>query len=177
MNKKMGIVIATLTGAAVIGFGVYQSDAAQEEPKMNVDQIEQMVKDQYDGKITELELEKGLNKQVYEVEVKANGIEYDLYLDANSGEVLKERQKEDDDIDDEELNTSDSKDNVIEIEKVKEIALAEFAGTVKEINLDEDDNRLIYEVEIRDGNKEAEFDIDAITGEILKVEVDTDDED
>ncbi|MFC4025345.1 PepSY domain-containing protein [Oceanobacillus longus] len=60
--------------------------------------------------------------------------------------------------------------------KAKSIALGQFSGNVEEIELDNDDGRSIYEVEIKNGNKEAEVEIDAYTGAVLVIEIDTDDD-
>ena len=57
----------------------------------------------------------------------------------------------------------------------KEIALKEFAGTVVDLELDEDDGRKIYEIEIENGEDEATVEIDAYTGEILVLDIDIDD--
>ncbi|GGN58717.1 PepSY domain-containing protein [Oceanobacillus indicireducens] len=65
---------------------------------------------------------------------------------------------------------------VLSIEEVKQIALTEFEGKVTEIELDKDDGRLIYEVELRDGTHEAEIELDAMTGEIIEVEIEQDDD-
>lgn len=47
--------------------------------------------------ITETELEESYGKYVYKVEVRtADGVEWDIHLDAKSGELLKNRQDNDD---------------------------------------------------------------------------------
>jgi len=61
---------------------------------------------------------------------------------------------------------------VIDKDEALEIALAEFPGEVDSIELDEEDGRLIYEIEIESGDEEAEFEIDAMTGEIIVIEID-----
>ena len=60
-----------------------------------------------------------------------------------------------------------------EIAKAKEIALAEVpGGTVFKCQLDRDDGRLVYEVEVYSGTTEYDFEIDAQTGSILSRDVD-----
>lgn len=62
---------------------------------------------------------------------------------------------------------------VISADEASKIALKQFPGTVTELELDEDDGRYIYEIEIENGNdKEAEFEIDAMTGETISLEID-----
>lgn len=211
MKKKLGIAIGTMAGAVVLGLGIYHTDASQANPELSTDEIRQMVTDQYPGTITELELEKGSNKAIYEVEVASDGKEYDIKLDGSSGEVLNLKEKEiaddveiaekSDDTDDNQGNTTtnsndsqdnssnkndDSQDNgnndgnstksnnntVIDLEKAEEIALNEFDGKITDLELDEDDDRLMYEIELENGEDEAEIEIDAYTGEILVIEID-----
>ena len=58
-----------------------------------------------------------------------------------------------------------------------QIAMKQAKGTVTNIELDKDDGRVIYEIEIKDGKYEYDFDIDAISGKVLKFEKDRDDND
>lgn len=69
---------------------------------------------------------------------------------------------------------SESKKAVISTKEAGEIALKEFSGEIDEIELEEEDGRLIYEVEIERGEQEAEIEIDAYTGEIIVIEIEED---
>ena len=178
MNKKLVFSLGTLTVAGVLGLGVYQSEAAPAETTLSTDEISQLIQDQYTGTITEMEIDKEFNKVVYEVEVKDDEVEYDLKLDGDTGEVLKEEQHKD--FDDDTKNTAQgnkANSDLIGDQKVREIALGQFDGTVTDFELDEDDDRLVYEIEIRNGEKEADFEIDAVSGDILEMEIDTEDDD
>ena len=63
--------------------------------------------------------------------------------------------------------------NYITADRAKEIALAEVpGGTVSKCQLDRDDGRLVYEVEVYSGTTEYDFEIDAQTGSILSRDVD-----
>ncbi|UJL47018.1 PepSY domain-containing protein [Virgibacillus sp. NKC19-16] len=214
MKKKLGVTIGATAAAAVLGLGIYQSNASETNPELSTDEIRQMVTDQYPGTITELELEKDSNRAVYEVEVENDGKEYDIKLDGSSGEVLNLKERElssgnveitekDDDADDRDDNADDRDDNqgntnnndsqddgnnngnsstksnnntVIDLEKAEEIALNEFDGKITDLELDEDDGRRMYEIELEKGEDEAEIEIDAYTGEILVIEIDREDD-
>ncbi|MCT2535457.1 PepSY domain-containing protein [Aquibacillus koreensis] len=93
--------------------------------------------------------------------------------------------KEDDLIDDESKKESDdgsnadgddSKNTLISQKEAEKIALENFAGTIEELELDEDDNRLIYEIEIVNGKRQADIDIDAYTGKVLVLDIETDED-
>lgn len=58
-------------------------------------------------------------------------------------------------------------------EEAEQIALKKTAGTVTESKLDEDDGAYIYEIEVQTKQgTEAEFDISAKDGRIMKQELD-----
>jgi uncharacterized membrane protein YkoI len=70
------------------------------------------------------------------------------------------------------------KKTVISIEEAKRIALNNFAGTIVELELDDDDdNHRTYDIEIVNGNRKAEIEIDAYTGKVIVMEIETDDND
>ncbi|AUJ25095.1 MULTISPECIES: PepSY domain-containing protein [Virgibacillus] len=179
MKKKLGIIIGTIAGAAILGTGVYYSNADEATPKLDGDKIKSMVQEQYDGQITEFELETDRHKAVYEVEVTNKNVEYDLELDGDSGEVLKENKKEINQTkngNSEQAQINAVKEELISMEEAKSIAKKQFDGKVMSMELDEDDNQFIYEIELRNGKKEAEFEIHAENGEILKQEIEIEDD-
>ena len=67
-------------------------------------------------------------------------------------------------------NTSDNI-QLISVEKAKTIALAQVPGAneshLGEIDLDRGHGRMVYEIEIFYNNSKYEYDIDAVTGEIV----------
>lgn len=116
--------------------------------------------------------------------------EYEIKMDANTGEILKMEQskvvdpsgREDDNRDDHKegdrvAGQRVQKEKPISYEQAKKIARSKFDGQIVEIELDEDDGRWIYEVEMRKGKREAEFEIDAYTGKILFMSLENDDDD
>lgn len=69
----------------------------------------------------------------------------------------------------------EQKRTIISREQAIQIALSEFSGVVEDVELDDDDDyggRLVYEIEIERGDEEAEIIIDAMTGEVLLIEID-----
>ena len=70
-------------------------------------------------------------------------------------------------------NRTGFSDNVqlISLEKAKSIALAQVPGAneshLGEIDLDREHGRMVYEIEIFYNNSKYEYDIDAVTGEIV----------
>lgn len=68
------------------------------------------------------------------------------------------------------------KNTVISREQVRDIALKQFPGVVDDIDLEENNGRLVYEVEIENdkNDSEAEIEIDAYTGEVILIEIDED---
>src|SRR5690625_1697398 len=276
MLKKFWMTIGVIGVVTVLGFGVYHSNASQADPTLTPENIKELVQAQYPGTITELQLDKDASGSVYEVEVTNDGVEYELKIDGQSGEVinlkeklvaakeragtkevidLKEKEKEQKEEEkqaakekeeqekqakekeekekqekakadeqaqvkkekkekekqtkkkekkkkqekakaneeaqqktqvkknesssaneDEKQKEKETKstNTVIDVNKAIDIALAKFPGTVDEVELDEEDGRLVYEIEIEGNGEEAEFEIDAYTGEIIVIEIEED---
>lgn len=83
-----------------------------------------------------------------------------------------DRGYEDDDWDDDDYKKYGNKSNIISAEKAKSIALGLANGKITDFELDEDDGRLIYKVEIKAKGLEHEIEIDAHTGKVLEHEID-----
>ena len=73
--------------------------------------------------------------------------------------------------------STSSNSGIISEAKAKKIAAAQAPDTAKfvKVELDYDDGRQVYEIEMRDGYTEYDFTIDAKTGKILESDVDMDD--
>lgn len=134
-----------------------------------------------DGTVTEVELERKLTGTIYEVEIKKDGYEYDLDLDAVTGKVLKKDKSKDDNDNQEDLDDNSTKKDsskvTITTEAAIETALKEANGTVTDVELETEDTQTFYDIEIVDGSKKVEVKIDAITGAVLSVEQDDNDND
>lgn len=120
---------------------------------------------------TKLDREDGV--VCYDVEFYSGSTEYDYDIDALTGAVLSF----DHDLDNYTIHPSSSaQEELISAAKAQEIALgrAPAGAKVVKCELDRDDGRYVYEVELREGRTEYECDVNAVTGVILKWEVDYD---
>ncbi len=118
------------------------------------------------GTVISVELDDHKGSSVWEVKVRAqddSGTE--LYIDRISGEVLRQNAEK---LDDEEL--ADPKLSIVEaIAKIQEVE----PGMIVEIALDKERRTLVWEAKVHNasGNR-MEVQLDADTGEVLRVEVD-----
>ncbi|MBO0601205.1 PepSY domain-containing protein [Sporosarcina sp. E16_3] len=183
---KKWMMIPALAGVLIIG-GVAvagnagHSFAATSKGLVTMDEAKAIAVKSVGGTVTGIELDREASGDIYEVEVKSKGFEYDLDIDAKTGKILRTDK---DDNDDDDFDNDDSDDKVIVADgkfitekAAVEIALKQAKGTVTEVKLDEDDGRVVYEIEIQDGKYDYDFDIDAISGKVLKFEKDLDDND
>ena len=136
--------------------------------------------------VKEIELDKDLLKSEYELELKNDTYEIDAEINASTGEVTKwDIETHDDHKVPLNVNNStaseaiSSQKEIITESKAKEIALAKAGKgyTITSIELDRDDNETDYDIELENGSKEIDAEIDAYTGKILKWEIDTIDDD
>ena len=141
-----------------------------------------------DGKVIEIELDRQEDYLVYEVEMVQNNGLIEILIDPATGEVLKvgpEVDKEEEDY--EEIKTEhpmepgsikvEDYDEIkypdlakISFEEAMNIALKETDGKLIEIELEEQEEYLVFEVEIVTGEERIkEITIDAGNGKILKI--------
>lgn len=121
----------------------------------------------------EIDLDFEDDKMVYDVELKVGYKEYDLEIDAVTGEILKKEFPD---------NSTNLTDNSKFISKDEATAIALKAAGISAENakqlkaeLDRSDSGTYkYEVDFKYGIYEYEYDIDAVTGKIIKSEKEID---
>lgn len=182
---KKWMIIPALVGAVAIGGvalanGSTVVDAASTKGDfLTLKEVKTLALQQVEGKVTEIELDTDDGRKHYDIEINDGAYEYELEIDAITGKVLKfEKDHEDD-----KGTTAKTESKVAGSERVMltkeqaiEIAMKQAKGTVTDFDLDHDDGRKVYEIEIEDGTYEYEFEIDAYTGEVLDFEKDRDDD-
>ncbi|MGF9892895.1 PepSY domain-containing protein [Priestia megaterium] len=124
------------------------------------------------GDITNIQLAIDDGVKQYEVDITKGNKEYDVDIDSSSGKIIEfdEEQKDDEDEKEEELqNVSPA----ISLDQAIKTALKSAKGTVNETDLDQENNRLVYEIEIDTADKrEATVSVDAKNGGVISVEID-----
>lgn len=104
----------------------------------------------------------------YEIELRSSTQEIDVEINAITGEIIEWE------VETYESTSQDSTSTMITRERAIAIAREKIGSTpvLEEIELDDDDNQMIYELEFEENGKEYEFEIDAYTGQILEFEID-----
>lgn len=126
-----------------------------------------------DTAVTKSTLKWDDGRAVYEIDFISGSAEYDYEIDALTGKVL---EFDIDRADNRPTQGQSSTDGLISADKAKSIALAKAPGaSVVRCQLDYDDGRAVYEIELRSGRTEYDCDIDAKTGTVLDWDVDYDD--
>ena len=125
----------------------------------------------------ELDFEDG--KMVYEVEFDTNKYEYEYDIDALTGAVIKQDKEIKDDYT-ASAPAATAKNNIGE-SKAKELALKHADVSADKISnyrikLDTDDGVTVYEIEFTIGQMEYDYEIDAVSGAVLKSKKEMDDD-
>ena len=118
----------------------------------------------------------------YEVEIRSQtGEEFEYKVDAYTGAILESKREAADGTEEPVVQPSNpAPSGDIGHAKAKSIALnhagvSENKAYDMEIELDDEDGTLVYEVEFKSGNMEYSYEINAATGAILKHEAEIDD--
>lgn len=136
------------------------------------------------GTVDDIELETRGGKTYYEVDIDRTSGDVDVWVDAYSGSVLK--VVEDDDLNDnDDDRTSGASNTGAAAADVKYTAEQAASTAVKHVgggkvtdnDLDEEDGRYVYEIDIRTATGEADVTVDAQTGKVLSSDIDSDDDD
>ncbi|MDR7080291.1 putative membrane protein YkoI [Neobacillus niacini] len=201
--KKNKILIPAIAAAILAGggFSIAQAAVPQDKPtteaaEENDDQSQaELVKqvkiteeeatkaalEKVAGTVKEVELEDEDGTIVYGIEVvSTDGSQQDVKVDAQTGKVVK--VEADDEEDGEEKDEGENQAELAKQAKISEeeatkAALEKVPGTVKQVELEDEDGTIVYGIEVvsTDGTQQ-DVKVDAKTGKIVKVEADDDEE-
>ncbi len=178
MKTMMAVVVMLTVGLG--GFGVASQiketklDSAVENERQMAKKIAlaeaQIAETEAYGVKVEVDYEHG--KKVYDVEYHSNGYEYDCTIDAETQEVIHSRKE----VDEQQApaTTDIGREEAIRIALAHAGSSSEQAKRI-EAECDYDDGRLEYDVEFVSGQNKYEYEIDGVSGSILKHEVEKDD--
>ncbi|SHL63547.1 Peptidase propeptide and YPEB domain-containing protein [Roseovarius litoreus] len=102
MNTKL-IAGGALTGLVLAGgfAGMLSAQSAADATGLTKEQIIEIALAEVPGEVTEVELERYLGQQIYEIEILGeDGVEMEIEIAAETGEVLKVEAEDDDDQED-----------------------------------------------------------------------------
>ncbi|WP_394583067.1 PepSY domain-containing protein [Cytobacillus firmus] len=182
MNKQFAVI--SLAGALLLG-GAIAAGAADtnekgstgskteaEQDLITVEEAKKIALSEAEGRVESIELERVKGKQYYEIDIVNGEKDFDIKINALDGKVISINKERDDDDDNDQSEKEINGEKIISEQKAIEIAEKEVNGMMKEIEIDEDDGQILYEVELQTNKGEADVDIDAETGKVLKVELD-----
>ena len=136
----------------------------------------------------EIELDDEHGIWVYEVEFKAGNIEYDYVVNAVTGEIIKSETEVDDDPTaapgtprPTAQPTQQPGSEFLSEDEIRAIVFSHAgvnANDVREfeIELDDEDGIWVYEVDFKAGSIEYDYVVNAVTGAIIRVETEIDDD-
>ncbi|MBR7796222.1 hypothetical protein GT022_09180 [Agaribacter marinus] len=195
MNKKVSTIIASIVAISLLSLGIFYFSIRSSGAEISKLEAENIITSQYPGSIHG-EVEKDETHGYFHAIIDHKGKAYDIQIDENTGKVLnlkelsisvdddstheskekKEKEQKADSNNDKE-NQQSEKEVIITKAKARVLALEQFEGTIEELELDEDDGRMVYEVQLVKGEDEADITIDAFTGEVIYKDIERDNDD
>lgn len=177
LGLALGGTSLTLINQAQASTGGQAAEQTQTSNSINLSQSDAINKfnEKYGSKsIKGIELKNKKNKYIYEVEGFDSEKEYKVKIDASSGNILKAKS--------ENLDADDKEDTLdlsglISRSEATKLAQTKASGKAVKWSLEMDDKQPVWEVELRDGNKETEVKIDAKSQKILRTKTDGDKKD
>lgn len=143
-------------------------DDENKEP-ISPEEIEQIATREGEGTVETVEYRED-DKTYKAIVAKENGKKLEIEIDGMTGKV--ERTKEIEQVDEKPVS-----DGQISEGEAKEIALKEFKGTIVDIELDDDDGLLVYEIDMETDSQEGTVVVNAFTGEVESVSIEAQDDD
>ncbi|MFJ7745188.1 PepSY domain-containing protein [Peribacillus sp. NPDC097295] len=176
-NMKENIIkrkklLMTISAAAVLLFGGVAGTAvyAVNQGTLSEKEAIKVISGELGGEVVQVEKEWDEYPVTYDMTVKTEEGYQDVEVDAKEGKVLD--QEIDDDQDEDALIEEAMKTAKISMEEAEKIALKQVEGQITDLEADMENGVLIYELEIKEDQKEYDIDIDANTGKVLKVDMD-----
>lgn len=144
-----------------------QAAAKQQQQLIGMEKAEQLALAAASGKVESMDIDRKKGKLVYDVEIQQNNRDVDVWIDAYTGKSLGVRVDRNEDDDD----RDNLPGNLIGAGKASAIAVKHVkGGTAVEVDLDQDDGRWVYDVEVKTANGSSDVEVHAISGKVIKAE-------
>lgn len=183
MKKKIwwaGALSVAIAASGVYGYNAVQAAgsgqtaaagtqgaAKQQQQLIGMEKAEQLALAAASGKVESMDIDRKKGKLVYDVEIQQNNQDVDVWIDAYTGKSLGVRVDRDDDDDD----RDNLPGNLIGAGKASAIAVKHVkSGTAVEVDLDQDDGRWVYDVEVKTANGSSDVEVHAVSGKVIKAE-------
>lgn len=115
--------------------------------------------------VSGVELDEDDGKYAYDIQGFKENKEYEVKIDAETGDILAQEEEVDDDNDDLDDDIAIDFATIITPKEAMTKALENNTGYVKSYELDHnDDGKLVYEIDVEDGD---DVELDAETGDII----------
>jgi uncharacterized membrane protein YkoI len=198
MKKIVVIVLVILIVGTGSWYGVTQA-WNQSDSLLSEEKVSQLIQQKYGGTIETIRMVQENEQPSYTLTLIKDQISYDMTVNAQTGEVLslvkqksaeqktvtmeKEKTKENSEqeqiVGSNEKNQSPSSSTIpITEEQAKIRASEKVSGTITSIELEDEDDQLVYEVEIdQSKTKEATVIINAYSGKVESITFETEDND
>lgn len=160
---------AIATSLLLAPAAIFAQETALQAERISMSQAIKAAQGSIDGGVLEAEIETEGDALVYEIDLVRGEAVYEVTVNAATGEVISQSEEQLTSFlsglfQEDELRAADASREVL----MK--ALADLEGQegtqVEELSLDEENDRMVYEVELIDASGEREVLIEANTGEI-----------
>ncbi|MFK2825381.1 PepSY domain-containing protein [Bacillus sp. B190/17] len=186
--KKLvaGVLFILLVGT--VGWYSVTKTVNRSESLLSEETVSHMIQKKYGAAVEEIDSDQENDQPIYKLTIIKDQIPYKVTVDGQTGEVLsftKQKMNNKKPLVTQNTNEKESTDSTpsapstpITEEQAKNIALEKVTGTIIEVDLDDEDGQLVYEVDIdQSKTKEATVVINAYTGEIEAITFETKDTD
>ena len=151
-----------------------KSTGSTTQSSLTVDQAkEKALNESKSGQVIGYEQEAKFGKTVCEITILDGQNEKEYKIDGQTGDVLKSKTKDlTKDKDDKQLINASYKIDLAGAES--QVKSKYPKSTIEKLQLDVENNTLVYDVSLTEGKKEIDLELDANTGQIVEEEIETD---
>ena len=185
LSKAVGAaLLAVLLGALSVGVSGGAAAAAQAaqyigEARARAIALEHAGIPEAEATVVKMKRYDKRGRMLYDIVFLSKDARYSYDIDASTGEILAHYRNERRGGEANRSAQSGEYGDYIGMERAKEIAFAHAKVSPSEVRklkveLDRDHGRMIYEIDFEVGRTDYEYEIDALTGEILMWEADRD---